>query len=163
MATSMDNLLGLVQGLQGKKSTQTTTGNTTTTKRSDMSEVGMQRMLEKILAGPGGVKDISGAARGAGLYNSTTEAQLRNDLAARAAGELEERRAGETTSTDVNQQTVMEQPGMGLSGLLKPLALASVAKPIMGGLSGLMSGEGFMQGSGLGGLGQADEIEALQR
>lgn len=153
MATGLDELLKLVQGIQGSSSTTTQTGSSTQTQRSDMTEEGMQRVLNRILAGPGGVADISGAARGAGLYNSTTELQLQNDLAARAAGELEMLRAGTTTTTDTDQTQVTETPGLSLGGLVTPMLVSAAGKRVFDGLDNVISGNGsFMDGAGLGGI-----------
>ena len=116
----LGNLIGQVTGKSSsQKSTQTTQGN--------ISQTGVDRLLEQILSGKGGVKDISGAVRGAGLYNSSTELQLQNDLAARAAGEVEARRAGTTTTTE----TETDQPGIGIGSLIAPLAGAAVVRPLL--------------------------------
>lgn len=148
----LSSVLSTIQGLQGKSAKQVTTGGSTSTSGSNISDEGMNRVIQQILAGPGGVKDISGAARGSGLYNSSTEAQLLNDLAARTAGEAEKQRAGTTTTTNSNQTTEMIQPGMGLGGGLGTMLALSAAKPLLGGLSSLLGGGGFMEGAGLGGL-----------
>lgn len=125
----LGNLIGQVTGKSStQKSTQTTQGNIT--------QAGVDRLLEQILSGKGGVKDISGAVRGAGLYNSSTELQLQNDLAARAAGEVEARRAGTTTTTE----TTTEQPGIGIGSLIAPLAGAAVVRPFLDRMMGLAGG-----------------------
>lgn len=158
MATATDqlsglsNLLNLVNSVQGKSGTQKTTTTGTQTTASNISDEGVARVVQQILAGPGGVKDISGAARGAGLYNSSTESQLLNDLTARTAGEVEKQRAGTTTTTSGTQATTMEMPGTGIGGLGSLLGAGAVAKPLLGGLSSLIQGKGFMQGTGLAGL-----------
>lgn len=120
---SLNTLLGLgnlVQTITGSSST------TSSTTKGNISDEGVNRLLQQILAGRGGVKDISGAARGAGLYNSSTEAGLLNDLDVRAAGEVAARQAGTTTT-----QTT-DTPGLGGVGLLKALAIpivSGIAKP----------------------------------
>lgn len=148
----LNSAIDLLNKLQGKSasSTQTTKGNSSTTTGSNISDEGMNRVIQQILAGPGGVKDISGAARGAGLYNSSSEAQLLNDLAARTAGETEKQRAGTTTNSTTDQTTtqVLEQPGISLGGGLGGMLAMSAAKPLLGGLSSFIDGKGFMEGTG---------------
>lgn len=154
MATSAANqLVGLssivntINGLSGRKQTQS--GTTTTTQKSDITDEGLQRIINTMLAGNGGVKDISGAARGAGLYNSTTEAQLLNDLTTRVSGEAAARSAG-TTQTSTTNQTVAT-PGMNLSSLAIPAAgllAASQLGNISSGVSSLASSLGLGGGGG---------------
>lgn len=147
----LNTALDLINKLQGKSAKQTTTGSGTTTTGSNISDEGMNRVIQQILAGPGGIKDISGAARGSGLFNSSTEAQMLNDLAARTAGEAEKQRAGTTTTSNTNQTTELVQPGMGLGGMGSMLAM-SAAKPLLGGVASFLDGKGFMSGTGLGNL-----------
>src|ERR1043165_2766322 len=108
-ADSMNSLIGL-GNLVGQITGKSSSTQQTQTSRGNITQEGVDRLLQQILAGKGGVKDISGAARGAGLYNSSTEAQLQNDLAARAAGEVAARQAGTTTTTE----SETNQPGIGI-------------------------------------------------
>lgn len=122
----LTNMIGAIQGTsKNQSSTQTTQGN--------ISQAGVDRVLQQILAGKGGVKDIAGAARGAGLYNSSTEAQLQNDLAARAAGEVAARQAGTTTTTD----TTVDQPGLGIGSLIKPMIGMGLIRPLLDQVMGM--------------------------
>lgn len=114
LSNTMNVLDRLFGGSKGTKQTTTTSGSTIT-RGKDITEEGMQNIINKYLAGPGGIKDISGAARGAGLYNSSTESLLRNDLATRVAGEAAERGAKEVTTTSPMTQTTVAQQTGGLS------------------------------------------------
>lgn len=129
MATSNNSLNTLVSGadliskIMGGSSSTTTTGST----QSNISQAGVDRLVQQILAGRGGVRDISGAARGAGLFNSSTEAQMLNDLAARTAGEVEARRAG-TTTTQTSETTT---PGMDIGNLGLGLGALMLGRPLI--------------------------------
>lgn len=134
MATSSDslnslvNLGNLIGNITGRSGSQTKTSTT----KGNITKAGADRIIQQILAGRGGVKDISGAARGAGLFDSSTEAQLLNDLNARVAGEVAARQAGTTTTetSDLNQE------GIGLGSLATPLIGAAVIRPILSSLLG---------------------------
>lgn len=134
MATSGDslnslvNLGNLIGNITGRSGSQTKTSTT----KGNITKEGADRIIQQILAGRGGVKDISGAARGAGLYDSSTEAQLLNDLNARVAGEVAARQAGTTTTetSDLNQE------GIGIGSLAAPLIGAAVLRPILSNLLG---------------------------
>ena len=134
MATGLETLtqlMGLNQAIRGQSQSSTTNKSGTSTTQGNISEEGIQRMIDQILAGPGGIKDISSRARGAGLYNSTTEQQLTNDLVARTAGELAARQAGTTTTTDETIQTDTVQPGVGLGSSLATMGALALGKPIL--------------------------------
>lgn len=153
MASSLDTLVGfanLLGQVRGSSQTQTTTGGTTTqTQQTNLDQTAIDRMIQQMLSGQGGQAAISGAARGSGLYDSTTERQLLNDLNARVAGEVAQRSAPTVTTTEREPTvTTVEQPGMGLSGLVAPLAIASVGKPIMESLAGITRGLGNSATSG---------------
>lgn len=115
----LNALMSLGQALGGKSTT--TKGSSSTTQQTNISDAGAQELLRQILAGPGGLAGISGQARGSGLYDSTTEAVLKGNAAARAAADVEARRSP-TTQTSTSSQT-QSTPGINLSTLAGPLAL----------------------------------------
>ena len=143
----LGTLLDTVSKLKGTTAEQNQTSTGTSSTKSNISDVGMNRVIQQILAGPGGVKDISGAARGAGLYNASSETQMLNDLTARASGEAEKLRAGTETvnTTQTTGQTVI--PGMmpnlgggGLGTMAAMLAAPSAIKGLGGVLSSVLGG-----------------------
>lgn len=143
----LGTLLDTVGKLTGTKvgQSQTSTGSSST--KSNISDTGMNRVIQQILAGPGGVKDISGAARGAGLYNASSEAQMLNDLTARASGEAEKLRAGTETvnTTQTTGETVVPSMlpslgGGGLGSVAAMLAAPSAIKGLGGVLSSVLGG-----------------------
>lgn len=131
--------------------TSTLTGSTTQTTGSDITPEGIQRIIDTMMSGPGGVKDISGAARGSGLFNSSTEAQLTNDLQARVAGEAAKASAKTTTTNTQNQTTTTSpqttntivsasgndviQPNNAINPL-QALGVLSMGSKLLGGLGG---------------------------
>lgn len=123
-AGNIESVLKLIQGgsdlFKGSSTTSTT--------RSDISQQGVNQLLQNILASNQGLGAVSGAQRSAGLYNSSTNQMLINDLLARATGEVESRRAGTTTTTKKN-------PQLGAADILSLLgtsAASSVAGKVLG-------------------------------
>lgn len=142
MATSLDTLVGfanLLGQVRGKSQTTTQSGGTTTqTQQTQLDQTAIDRMIQQMLSGQGGQAAISGAARGSGLYDSTTERQQLNDLNARVAGEVAQRSAPTVTTTEREPITsVTETPGTGLSSILAPMAVAAVGRPIIERLAGI--------------------------
>lgn len=151
MATGLETLtqlMGLQQAIRGQSQSSTTNKSGTTTTKGNISEEGVQRLIDQMLAAPGGVKDISSKARGAGLYNSTTEAQLTNDLMARTAGEVAARQAGTTTESDETIVTDTVAPGIGIGKALMPMAAMALGKPL---IERALSGGSNLLGGLLGG------------
>lgn len=121
----IQTILGAISGKSGTTKTTgtqtgTTTGNTSTTgsqsgstntsggtttsgsstTKSDISAEGIAKMLQDALSASGsGIADIATGGKVAGLYNSSTQQLLTNDLLSRTAGELAKLQAGTTTTT----------------------------------------------------------------
>lgn len=120
----LTNLLGLIKG---SSSSVTTTPN--------VSAAGMNQILQQILQQAPG---ITSQAKGAGLYNSSTQQQLNNDFTTRAAGELAKQQAGSTTKTTKN-------PSLSGGNLLMALGL-SAGKSLLGpSVSGALKKSGVDQ------------------
>lgn len=158
------NLGNLIGQVRGQKQTTTQRGGTTReTTRTDVSEEGINELIRGILSGPGGVQDVGGAARSAGVFDSTTEDLLLGNLYARAAAQGELARSPtirETETPDV--VTTTEVPGIGIGPLAGTLAATSLAAPLVKGASGALAEGGGIQGvvsslfgGGGGGAGQA--------
>lgn len=110
--TSSQDLLSKLQQTLNTTGSQQTTGSTTnqqttsqsgsqvSTTKSDISAEGIAKMLQDTLSAAGtGVADIATGAKQAGIYNSSTQQLLTNDLLSRTAGELAKAQAGTTTTT----------------------------------------------------------------
>lgn len=142
------NLGTLIQQVQGQSGTTTQRGGTTRrTTQTEVSDEGIQELIRGILSGPGGVQQIGGAARSAGVFDSTTEDLLLGNLTARAASQAELARSPtteETTTPDV--VTTIEQPGIGVGPLAGTLAATSLASPLIKGASGALAERGGVEG-----------------
>jgi hypothetical protein len=152
MAGAMDQLTGLmsvlqtIQGTDAKTKTKQSTSGTQTT-QTNVSDQGVQQILNQILSGPGGVKSVGGAARQSGLYNSTTEDKLLGDVYATAANQAELARSPTTVSSSgsMSQTQSVEQPGVGVGSVAGIIGAAQVGKALFGGAAaggepGLLSG-----------------------
>lgn len=173
---AIDQLSGLMQALgalqgQETKQTQTTKGGTTT-QQTQLSDAAVQEQIKRILAGPGGVRDIGGAARRSGLYDSTAEETLLGNLYATAAAQGELARAP-TVTTQAPQTTVTKQetPGLGIGSVLGTVVGAAALNKALdiggdvigGGLDSLLGSFGIGSGSsgGTGTKGSKGFLEGL--
>lgn len=144
MATPFDKLgqlAGFTTALLGSSSTsKTSSSGGTRSTQLQVDQAGIDRMVQNMLRGQGGQASISGAARGAGIYNSTTERQLLDNLNATVAGEIASR-TGKTVeeTSPMESTTISETPGLGLKGLALPAAMM-LGKPVIERALGLISG-----------------------
>lgn len=105
------NLLNLVK--DQKSSSTVTTG---------ISKEGVTQQINDILQGTSGLASVAGAQKTAGLYNSSTNTQLTNDLLARASAQVAARNAPVTTS-QTKKASVTKQ---NIEGILASTALRKV-------------------------------------
>lgn len=124
-ADQLTGLLNLIQGVQGKSQTTKTSGGTTT-QQTNVSDQGVNELINRILSGQGGVKSVGSRARASGLYNSTSEDILLGNLYATAANQAELARTPTVTTTTPQTQTT-EQEGIGIGGLAANLGGAFLA------------------------------------
>lgn len=141
----LSGIIGIVDAVSGKKSKSTTSSSSSQTTQTNISDQGVQQLIQGILAGPGGVKSIGGAARQSGLYNSTTEQQMLGDLYARAANQAELARSPTTTTSSGKQTTQMEQGGMDLGTLGTVIGGGMLANQLFKGGASLLGGAGAGQ------------------
>lgn len=114
MADSLDSVLKLLQAFSGKSGTETSSGGTTT-KQTILSQDVLNAMLQSALEQNGGLADVVSGQRQAGLYNSTVNTQLTNDLVSRLATQTAV--AGAPTVTTTPKTTVKQATqGLGASG-----------------------------------------------
>ncbi|QHJ80710.1 MAG: hypothetical protein [Bacteriophage sp.] len=121
----LTGLMTLLNGVNGKSQTTKTSGGTST-QQTNVSGQGIQEILNQILSGSGGVKDIGSRARSSGLYNSTSEDLLLGNLYATAANKAELARSP-TVTTTAPQTQVTTTPGTGIGGLAGTLGTAFLA------------------------------------
>lgn len=87
---SIGNLSSLLGLLKGKSSTSTSTTN--------MSSEGMTKLLQNILGSTQGLASVASGQKTAGMYGSTVNQQMINDLLTRASGEVASKSSTTTTS-----------------------------------------------------------------
>lgn len=107
-ASSIAALLKLFTKTPGQKTTESTTETT----GLQLGEEQVQNLLKSILEGTGSVQGlaaVSGGQKAPGLFNSTTQQQLTNDLLARISTEVSAK-AAPTTRTVTGQRNVGAQP-----------------------------------------------------
>lgn len=111
--TSLASLLGTVQG---RSQTSKTSGGTTT-QQTNVSDQGVSELINQILSNSSnGVQSIGRSARNTGLYNSTSEDLLLQNLYATAANQAELARSP-TTSTTSGTTTTTNAAGTGIGTL----------------------------------------------
>lgn len=86
--SQLTNLIGLVKGKPAS----------TTTTSSNISNEGVNALLQQILQSNQGLAAIASGQKTAGVYGSPTNQMLMNDLLTRATAEVEKQRAGTTTT-----------------------------------------------------------------
>lgn len=136
MIPKEDTLGGLAQILSlvsGKK--------TTSTKKTDISQTGVDAMLKQILEGTQGLAAVSSGQSSSGLYNSNVNSMLTNDLLARSTGQVAALSAPEvtTTVTDPALNPKIALGGLGLGVLANNLGLFNGGAN-SGGTTGLING-----------------------
>lgn len=107
--SSISNILDLIKSTSGQKST--------TTKSSSIDQTAYDAMLKNILSGVNGLATVSSGQRSAGLYNSSTNQLLTNDLVTRAAGEVAANNKSETTTQVVSPAVKASSIAKGIGGL----------------------------------------------
>lgn len=110
------DLVNILNLFKGSSSSSTTSSN--------ISKGGMDAIVQQILGSANGLAQVSSGQKIAGLYNSTTNQQLTNDLISRTAGELAKQQAGTTTTTK-------NKAPLGLDSILG-LLVAGGAKSLLG-------------------------------
>jgi len=124
---SLTSLLKLFQTFSGSSDTKTTSGGTTT-KQTILSQDVLNAMLKSAMEGTGGVQglaSVAGGQRAAGMYDSTVNTQLTNDLMSRLATQTAVAGAPTvTTSPKTTVTTAAPGVGMGGVGMIGGLSLA---------------------------------------
>lgn len=121
----LSGIMSLINGVKGQSETTTTSGGTQT-QQTNVSDQGVQQLINSILAGPGGVKNIGARARSSGLYNSTGEDILLGNLYATAANQAELARSP-TVTTSAPQTSTTTTKGAGIGDLAAGLGGAFLA------------------------------------
>lgn len=109
MMPQNNTLQMLLNTFTGKKSTTSTS--------SGISSAGMSEMLKSILGSTQGLAQLSQGQKSAGLYNSTVNQQLTNDLLTRSAAEVSKAGSGQTQTTKVAPQVDPQKALLATLGL----------------------------------------------
>ena len=142
--TSMDSVLKLLQSFSGKGSTQTTSGGTQT-QQTQLSQDTINATLKSALESNQGLASLAAGQNNSGMYNSTTNQQLSNDLLSRLTTEAAVKGAPTTiTKSPTTVQTT--NPGM-KDSLLPMLGLAAGKKYIDKAFSGDLFSSGASNSS----------------
>jgi hypothetical protein len=160
------------------KSTSTTSGTTAVnsgsvnTQKLDISQAGIDQMVNDLMSGNQGLASLTSMQKTAGLYDSSVNGQLTNDLTSRIVGEVAAKTGttttkiggststtgGSTTVTDnsTGPRTVTTGPSSTNTGSITnpQITLGQALAGISGAqlLSSLFGGSGSGSSGGLGGL-----------
>ena len=91
--SSLGSILGSIPGLA-----EAIGGKSTTVSNSGISSAGLSALLNQILSSNQGLASVAGGQNTAGLYNSTVQTQMVNDLLTRSAGEVAAKGPTSTTT-----------------------------------------------------------------
>lgn len=115
---------GLLQGVSSvagllaprNTSTKTSGGTRTQTSGLDITQEGRMKLIQDILGGTSGLASVAGGQRAAGLFNSSTNQMLVNDLVDRASASVDRDTARTTTTTveSPTTQLMSQAPQVGL-------------------------------------------------
>ncbi len=128
-ADQLAGLSSLINLVKGSSSTTKTSGGTTT-QQTNVSDQGVNQLIQQILSGSGGVKTIGNRARSSGLYNSTGEDILLGNLYATAANQAELARTP-TVTTTAPTVTKTEGTKVGAGDLATGLAGTFIASQLL--------------------------------
>jgi hypothetical protein len=102
MVGNISQLLALFKGSPAQTTIQS---GGETTQKTTLDADAVTAMLNSILGGNQGLAAVSGGQKSAGLYNSSVNTQLTNDLLARAAAAVAEKQSTTTTTKAPTTQT----------------------------------------------------------
>lgn len=111
LATLLANLRAGTDIFAGRNSTETTSGNTVT-EQTILSPEAIGELIKQLLSGSQGLAAISGMQGKSGLYNSTTNLQLVNDLLARIAGNVAVASAPKVRTTSGSTKNTSTAPAI---------------------------------------------------
>lgn len=108
------NSVGNISNLFTTSKTKQTSSGRTVTQGLDITQEGVDAMIRDILESNQGLASVSSGQKTAGLYNSTVNQQLVNDLVSRASGEVAKATAKTVTTTGPETVTSVTPPRMDL-------------------------------------------------
>lgn len=127
-ASSILDIVKSGQGLLDIFAGKTVSGATSQTTQTALSPEAVQALLNQILGGTQGLATVSSGQKGAGIYNSSVNTLLTNDLLSRAAGEVAVKSAPTTTSGTTKQ---VQQPQMNFGNSLVGLGVSLLGNKVL--------------------------------
>jgi len=120
-------LSGLLNNLFGTSSkVQTSGGTSTSTKQTQYSDAAVQALIKGLMEDPQtGLAKVASGSRMPGMYNTTSQQLMINDLITRAAGQAEIARAP-TTTTETKSPTTQTTATKGQMSSMLPLLGATM-------------------------------------
>ena len=129
---SLTELLKLFTGNSGGSNTTTTTSGKTGTRQTMISPEIATQMLQNALESNQGLAAVAQGQSSAGLYNSTTNKLLTNDLLARLTANIAEKAAPTVESISPTTQTAkVANTVPSLKGQMPTLAALTLGKPLL--------------------------------
>ena len=129
---AVTDLIKLFTGNSGGSNTTTTTSGRIGTKQTMISSELATQMLQNALESNQGLAAIAQGQAGAGMYNSTTNKLLTNDLLARLTANIAEKAAPTVESISPTTQTVkVANTVPSLKGQVPNLAALTLGKPLL--------------------------------
>ena len=129
---AVTDLIKLFTGNSGGSNTTTTTSGRIGTKQTRISSELATQMLQNALESNQGLAAIAQGQAGAGMYNSTTNKLLTNDLLARLTANIAEKAAPTVESISPTTQTVkVANTVPSLKGQVPTLTALTLGKPLL--------------------------------
>jgi hypothetical protein len=129
---AVTDLIKLFTGNSGGSNTTTTTSGRIGTKQTMISSEIATQMLQNALESNQGLAAIAQGQAGAGMYNSTTNKLLTNDLLARLTANIAEKAAPTVESISPTTQTAkVANTVPSLKGQVPNLAALTLGKPLL--------------------------------
>ena len=129
---AVTDLIKLFTGNSGGSNTTTTTSGRIGTKQTMISSELATQMLQNALESNQGLAAIAQGQAGAGMYNSTTNKLLTNDLLARLTANIAEKAAPTVESISPTTQTAkVANTVPSLKGQVPTLAALTLGKPLL--------------------------------
>ena len=129
---AVTDLIKLFTGNSGGSNTTTTTSGRIGTKQTMISSELATQMLQHALESNQGLAAIAQGQAGAGMYNSTTNKLLTNDLLARLTANIAEKAAPTVESISPTTQTAkVANTVPSLKGQVPTLAALTLGKPLL--------------------------------
>ena len=129
---AVTDLIKLFTGNSGGSNTTTTTSGGIGTKQTMISSEIATQMLQNALESNQGLAAIAQGQAGAGMYNSTTNKLLTNDLLARLTANIAEKAAPTVESISPTTQTAkVANIVPSLKGQVPTLAALTLGKPLL--------------------------------